>query len=82
MHDANVKGNLMVTEASPVTGRYYGKRGETRSREVAGKPDSLLVQRKVESLQLKTVRFSAGTATPKQCNVNNFFSFWCVKLKC
>lgn len=51
MPDASVKGKVMVMEVSPVSGRYYGKTGETKVRGVVGKPDSLLVQRKAVSLQ-------------------------------
>ncbi len=71
MPDASVKGKVMVTEVSPASGKSSGKTGETRVREVVGKPDSLLAQRKAESLQSKTVKFSAGNATPKQCRANN-----------
>ena len=66
----------MVMEVSPVSGRYYGKTGETRVRGVVGKPDSLLVQRKAVSLQWKTVKFSAGNATAKNYNLNNPTSFF------
>lgn len=76
MPDASVKGKVMVMEVSPVSGRYYGKTGETRVRGVVGKPDSLLVQRKAVSLQWKTVKFSARNATAKQYNVNNPVSFF------
>ena len=62
---ANVKGKVMVTEVSHALDKYYGKKGATRLNEVAGKPDILLAQRKAESLQLKTVKFSAGNATAK-----------------
>jgi hypothetical protein len=51
MPDASAKGKDIVTEASPVTSRYYGKTGETKLNEAAGKPDSMLAQRKAESLQ-------------------------------
>ena len=76
MPDASVKGKVMVMEVSPVSGRYYGKTGETRVRGVVGKPDSLLVQRKAVSLHWKTVKFSAGNAAAKQYNVNNPASFF------
>ena len=78
---ASVKGKVMVTEVSPVSGRSFGRIGETRLRETVGKPDSLLAQKRAVSLQLKTVKFSAGNATTKQCNANNSISFSCVKLK-
>jgi hypothetical protein len=48
---ASVKGKVMVMEVSPVSGKYYGKTGETKVRGVAGKPDSLSAQRKAGSLQ-------------------------------
>jgi len=51
MPDASVKEKTMVMEVSPASGRLYGKTGETRRREAAGKPDSLLAQKKAESLQ-------------------------------
>jgi len=76
MPDASVKEKVMVMEVSPVSGRYYGKTGETRVRGVVGKPDSLLVQRKAVSLQWKTVKFSAGNATAKNYNLNNPTSFF------
>jgi hypothetical protein len=68
MPDASVKGKVIVTEASPVTSRYSGKTGQTRLKEVAGKPSYMLAQRKAESLQWKTVKFSVGIATKKQCS--------------
>ena len=68
MPDASVKGKDIVTETSPVTGRYCGRTGETRLNEVAGKPTSMLAQRKAVSLQWKTVKFSVGIATAKQCS--------------
>ena len=75
MPDANVRGKDIATETSPVTDRYYGKTGETRLNEAAGKPDFMLAQRKAESLQWKTVRFSAGNATAKQCSASVCFLF-------
>jgi len=62
---ASVKGKVMVMEVSPASGKYYGRIEETRVRGVAGKPDSLLVQRKAGSLQWKTVKSCAGNATAK-----------------
>ena len=66
MPDVNVKGKGIVTGASPVTSKYSGKTGETGLKELAGKPISMLAQRKAENLQWKTVKFSVGIATAKQ----------------
>jgi hypothetical protein len=68
---ASVKGKVMVTEVSHAIGKSSGRTGETKKREAAGKPDSLLGQMKVESLQWKTVKSYDGNATAKQCRANN-----------
>ena len=68
---ASVKGKAMVTEVSPVIGKSSGRTGETKQREMAGKPDYFLAQMKGESLQWKTVKSYAGNATAKQCRANN-----------
>ena len=68
----------MVTEASPAIGKSSGRTGETKQRETAGKPDSLLAQMKGESLQWKTAKSYAGNVIVKQYRVNNsIFLFWC-----
>jgi hypothetical protein len=71
MPDVSVKEKIMVMEVLPASGRLYGSIGETARREVGGKPVTLLAPRKAGNLQWKTVKYCAGTATPKQCRANN-----------
>jgi hypothetical protein len=71
MPDVSAKETIMVMEVLPVSSRLYGNIGETARREVGGKPVTLLVPKKAGNLQWKTVKYSAGTATPKQCRANN-----------
>ena len=55
----------MTMEPLPASSRSYGKIGETRMKEAAGKPLTLLAPKKAENLQSKTAKYSAGAATPK-----------------
>ena len=76
MPDASVKEMIMVMEVLHASSRLFGNIGETKRREVGGKPVTLLALKKAENLQQKTAKYSAGTATPKQCRANNpKFSF-------
>ena len=51
MLDANVKETITTTELLHVSSRFYGKTGEKRLKEAAGKPPILLTQKRAENLQ-------------------------------
>ena len=74
MPDASVKEKIMVMEASPASSRLSGKTGETGLNVVAGKPDSLLAQKRAESLQWKTVKYCVGAVTAKQFRANKILN--------
>jgi len=65
MLDASVKEKIMIMEPLHASSRSCGKIGETKQKEVAGKPIILLAPKKVENSLLKIVRSSAGAATQK-----------------
>jgi hypothetical protein len=71
MPDVSVKEKIMAMEALHVSSRLNGKIEVTTRREVDGKRITLLIPKKAENLQSKTVKYYAGTAIPKQYRAHN-----------